>query len=175
MYYIQLNKILCIKLEIKQGYTTMHGQPFMKISLFFPFYLSFSSISTCSCTPYFPQPAKTAPTCHTNNFPAPNKVVSEWIQFVDRRVTSLNLFLSDTARHPRHFSPTHCFNNDITVVFNFPITIPSLNPNSTADRVQGNSCFNSWTNVLECNSNAATVVGLMRTKVNSYGVNCIYS
>jgi len=31
MYYIYINKNLCIKLEIKQGYTTMHGQPIIKI------------------------------------------------------------------------------------------------------------------------------------------------
>jgi len=141
--------------------------PSLQLSFFSPSYLSFSSISTCSRTSYFPQPAKTAPTCHTNNFPAPNKVVSEWIQFVDQRVTRLNLFLSDTAKHPRHFAPTHCFNNDITALFNFPINITSLTLNPIADPAQGNSCFNSWTNVLECNSNAATIVGLVQTKVNS--------
>jgi len=149
--------------------------PSLQLSFIFPSYLSFSSISTCSRTPYFPQPAKTAPNCHTNNFLAPNKVASEWIQFVDHRVTRLNLFLSDTAKHPRHFALTHCFNNDITALFNFPINIPSLTPNPIADPAQGNSCFNSWTNVLECNSNAATIVGFVQTKLNSYGVNCIYS
>ena len=149
--------------------------PSLQLPLFFPSYLSFSSIFTCSRTPYFPQSAKTAPTCHTNNFPTPNKVVTEWIQFVDQRVTRLNLFLSDTAKHPRHFAPTHCSNNDITALFNFPITIPSLTPNPIVDPTKGNSCFNSWTNVLECNSNAATIVGLVQKKVNSYGVNCIYS
>jgi hypothetical protein len=30
MYYIKINKILCIKLEINQGYTTMHGQIIIK-------------------------------------------------------------------------------------------------------------------------------------------------
>jgi len=31
MYYMQINKNLCIKLEINQGYTTMHGQSIIKI------------------------------------------------------------------------------------------------------------------------------------------------
>jgi len=31
MYYMYINKNLCIKLEINQGYTTMHGQPIIKL------------------------------------------------------------------------------------------------------------------------------------------------
>jgi len=32
MYYMQINKNLCVKLEIKQGYTTMYGQLIIKNS-----------------------------------------------------------------------------------------------------------------------------------------------
>jgi hypothetical protein len=30
MYYMYEIRILCIKMEINQGYTTMHGQPIIK-------------------------------------------------------------------------------------------------------------------------------------------------